>query len=46
MCQKHKLVKLLGDKFNPTLSESDNMKNNQFSKVYDCGNMVFVKNYE
>ena len=46
MCQKHKLAKLLGDKFNPTLSESDNMKNNQFSKVYDCGNMVFVKNYE
>ena len=45
-CQKHKLKQLLGqDKFNPQLSESQNMYLNGFNKIYDCGNMVFIKNY-
>ena len=45
-CQKHKLKRLLGqDKFNPQLSESENMYRNRYSKIYDCGNMVFVKRY-
>lgn len=46
MCQKHKLPELLGEKFNPELSESDNMKVNQYNKVYDCGHKVYIKKYE
>jgi hypothetical protein len=42
-CQKHKLEKLLGDKFDPTLSEVKNMQNNGYNKVKDCGNKVFLK---
>lgn len=41
-CQKHKLSKLLGDKFDSSLSESDNMRNNYFNKIYDCGNAVYI----
>lgn len=41
-CQKHKLSKLLGDKFDSSLSESDNMHNNYFNKIYDCGNAVYI----
>ena len=45
-CQKHKLKQLLGqDKFDQNLSESQNMYLNGFNKIYDCGNMVFVKQY-
>mgnify|MGYP002624260241 CR=1 FL=1 len=40
-CQKHKLAKLLQD-FNPNLSEHDNMINNGYIKIYDCGNYVFA----
>ena len=42
-CQKSKLKHLL-DNFNPNISESDNMKNNKFLKIYDCGNLVYYKN--
>lgn len=42
--QKHKLAKLL-ESFDPSLSESINMKNNGWNKIYDCGNLVFVKMY-
>lgn len=42
--QKHKLPDLL-EKFDPNLTESQNMANNGFYKVWDCGNLVFVKNY-
>lgn len=35
---KHKLPKLLGDSFDPTLSEADNMLSNGFVRVYDSGN--------
>ena len=40
--QKHKLQDLLPN-FNPELSESENMKRAGFMKIYDCGNLVFVK---
>lgn len=43
-CQKHKLEKLL-PKFDATLSETENMKANGYSRLYDCGNLVFIKNY-
>ena len=40
--QKHKLPGLLPD-FNPELSESENMKRAGFTKMYGCGNLIFVK---
>ena len=40
-CQKHKLSKLL-DEFNPLLTEVDNMKLNGYSRIFDCGNLVYV----
>ena len=42
VAQKHKLPALLGDAFNPELSEKENMANNGFYKIYDCGNFVFI----
>lgn len=39
--QKHKLSKLLGDSYDSSLSESDNMIKAGFLKVYDCGNAVY-----
>ena len=40
--QKHKLKKLLGkDNYDSNLTESENMENNGFLKIYDCGNLVF-----
>ena len=41
-CQKHLLADVLGDGFNPLLSESENMKNNGWKKVFDCGNIIYV----
>jgi hypothetical protein len=38
--QKHKLHAIL-EKFDPLLSEAENMKNNGYSRIYDCGNYVF-----
>ena len=40
--QKHRLSELLGDKFNPELSEYDNMRNVGFNKMFDCGNLVYI----
>ena len=37
--QKHKLPKLLGDKFDESKTESQNMIDNGWWKVYDCGNL-------
>lgn len=43
--QKHKLESIL-EEFDPTLSEWENMKNNGYDRIWDCGNDVFVrKNY-
>lgn len=39
--QKHKLIKLLGEKFDVSLSESENMKKSGYEKIYDCGNLLF-----
>lgn len=40
--QKHKLPKLLGDKFNVHLSEAENMRILGYFKFYDCGNDVYI----
>ena len=42
-CQKHKLKDVLGDGFDPNLSEFENMSLNGWTRVHDCGNIVFVK---
>lgn len=38
--QKHKLESKL-QTFDPNLSEWENMKNNGYDRVWDCGNLVF-----
>ena len=40
--QKHKLKNIL-EKFDKTLSESENMKLNGYNRIYDCGNLVYIK---
>lgn len=42
--QKHKLKTVL-EKFNPARSEVENMKDNGFYQIFDCGNFVFKKDY-
>lgn len=37
--QKHKLEKLLGEGYDPTLNEEDNMRKNGFFKIFNCGNL-------
>ena len=39
--QKHKLKDFLKE-FNPELTEAENMFNNGFKRIWDCGNKVFV----
>lgn len=41
MFQKHKLPKLL-DNFNPNLTEYENMKNNGYHRIWDCGNFIYI----
>ena len=41
MFQKHKLKDILKD-FDNNLSEHENMLNNGYHRVYDCGNLVYV----
>lgn len=38
---KHKLPKLLGDGYDPELSERENMVKNGWHKVYGCGNLIY-----
>ena len=40
--QKHKLPELLGDAFDPSLTEVQNMQRAGFSRVFDCGNLIFT----
>ena len=40
-CQKHKLPSLLGNGFDASLSERENMIANGYHVVHDCGNLVF-----
>lgn len=42
--QKHKLKNIL-ESYDDNLTESENMYNNDYRKIYDCGNLVFVKEY-
>ena len=42
--QKHKL-KMILDKFDENLSEVENMKNNGYYRIWDCGNRVYSKEY-
>ena len=42
--QKHKLKDKL-DIFDPELTETENMYNNSYRKIYDCGNKIYIKNY-
>ena len=39
--QKHKLSKILKD-YRPELSEWENMKNNGYDRIWDCGNSKFI----
>lgn len=39
--QKHRLPKLLGEQFNPALSERENMLAAGWLKIVDCGNLKF-----
>ena len=41
-CQKSKIGKILGDKFDENLTEYENMKINGFDILYDCGNLIYV----
>jgi hypothetical protein len=40
--QKHKLLDLLGDKFDSTASASENLASAGYRKIYDCGSRVFT----
>ena len=42
--QKHKLKDKLNI-YNPELSESENMFNNGYRRIYDCGNLVYEYHY-
>ena len=42
--QKHKLNKKL-IKFDPSLTEWQNMQDNGFDRIWDCGSNVYIKNY-
>lgn len=42
--QKHKLKDKL-EKFDESISEVENMKNNGYYRIWDCGNRVFKKEY-
>lgn len=42
--QKHRLASLL-EKFDPSKTEKQNMSDNGYMAIYDCGNKVYVKEY-
>lgn len=41
-CQKHRLPSLLGDEYDPALTEGENMAKIGFYKIYDCGNLKML----
>lgn len=43
--QKHKLKEIL-DKFDDNKTEVENMIDNGYHRIFDCGNLVYVKKYE
>jgi hypothetical protein len=42
--QKHKLTEILPN-FDPNLTEWQNMEAEGYTRIWDCGNLVFVKTY-
>lgn len=40
--RKSLLPKLLGEKFNPSRTEHENMRDSHYGWAYDCGNLTFV----
>jgi transcription elongation factor Elf1 len=42
---KHKLSKIQGFQFDNNLTEWENMQLNGYNRIWDCGQLVFVKNY-
>lgn len=40
-CQKHRLPDLLGDKFDPSLTEAENMALSGYCQLYDCGMLKY-----
>ena len=47
---KHNTIELIPEvlcecKFNDTLSDSENSKNTGYSRIFDCGTRIFVKQY-
>jgi very-short-patch-repair endonuclease/ribosomal protein S16 len=41
--QKHKLSKIQGFQFDPLLTEWENMQLNGYNRIWDCGQLVFIK---
>jgi hypothetical protein len=39
--QKHKLIDKL-EHFDPSISEYENMTNNGYYRIWDCGNNIYV----
>ena len=44
--QRHKLEKYFGKSFDSKLTEGQIMQDEGFLRLYDCGNLVYVKDYE
>jgi hypothetical protein len=45
-CQKHRLSRMLGELFDPNLTESQNMFNAGYRRLWDAGNIKMVKHGE
>lgn len=43
-CQKHRLASIIGDAFEETKTEVENMQNEGWTRVFDCGNLVYAMN--
>ncbi len=41
-CQKHRLKRRFAGNFDPECSESENMARNGYSRIYDCGSIVYL----
>lgn len=41
IAQKHRLKSFLGENFNPALTERQNMENNGYTVIWDCGNKIY-----
>jgi hypothetical protein len=39
--QKHKLEKIL-ENFDPNLTETENLQMNNYSRIWDCGQLKFI----